>query len=195
MLKRTTLPLLLAAIFALGGVAGWMFFSKKSEPQQSAQIMLERVKKVCKLVTVEGQYSEVFSHNDYEGYFTFFWDKKMILRVNATVSAGYDLEKVKFEADSSRKVIRIGPLPPPDILSIDHTVDYYDISEGIFTAFTPSEYTQINQRVKELIREEARQKLIPTAREQARETFDIIRAMAGGMGWTVEIVGEQEALR
>jgi Protein of unknown function (DUF4230) len=195
MLKRISLPLVLAAVFALGGFAGWQFFSKKSVPQQSAQIMLERVKKVCKLVTVEGQYSEVFSHSEYEGFFTYFWDKKMLLRVNATVSAGFDLEKVKFEADSSAKVIRIGPLPAPDILSIDHTVDYYDISEGLFTNFTPSEYTQINQKVKEVIREEARQKLLPSAQAQARETFDIVRAMVAGMGWTVEIVGEEGTLR
>ena len=177
-------------IFLLGGWAGWYFFSPKNKTVEESQIMLERVRSVMKLVTVEGDYSEVFSQNDYQGYFTFFWDKKILVRVNATVMAGYDLEKVKVESDIANKTIRIGPMPKATILSIDDKVDYYDISEGVFTSFSPQDYTRINARVEELIREKAQTSLLPNAEEQGKKTLELLKGMIESAGWKVEIVGE-----
>jgi hypothetical protein len=188
MFQRITLILSILFVFALGGLAGWYFFAPKPTSTESAQVMLERVRTVMKLVTVEGNYTELYSHNDYSGFFTFFWDKKMLLRVTATVSAGYDLEKVKIEMDAAQKIVRIGPLPPPSILSVDHKIDYYDISEGVFTSFTPQDYTQISERAKELIRQKAEQNLLPIAQQQAHKTFDLMRAMLEGAGWKLELI-------
>ena len=81
---------------------------------------------------MEGTFSEIYNYSEYQGYFTFFWDKKILVRVRATVSAGYDLERLQMEADPIIKTIHISGLPKPEILSIDHTLDYYDISEGAF---------------------------------------------------------------
>lgn len=176
-------------IFLLGGWAGWYFFSPKHTTVEESQVMLERVRAVMKLVTVEGDYSEVFSQNDYQGYFTFFWDKKILVRVNATVMAGYDLQKVKIESDIATKTIKIGPMPKATILSIDEKVDYYDISEGVFTSFSPEDYTRINARVKEIIREKAQTSLLPNAEEQGKKTLEMMKGMIESAGWKVEIVG------
>jgi hypothetical protein len=176
-------------IFLLGGWAGWYFFSPKHTTVEESQVMLERVRAVMKLVTVEGDYSEVFSQNDYQGYFTFFWDKKILVRVNATVMAGYDLQKVKIESDIATKTIKIGPMPKATILSIDEKVDYYDISEGVFTSFSPEDYTRINARVKEIIREKAQTSLLPNAEEQGKKTLEMLKGMIESAGWKVEIVG------
>lgn len=187
MLNRFSLFASILFVFALGGAVGWYFFSPKPTTVEESQVMLERIRAVMKLVTVEGQYSEIYSHNDYQGAFSFFWDKKMLIRVSATVAAGYDLEKVKMEADVTRKVLKIGALPQPTILSIDHKIDYYDISEGVFTSFTPQDYTRINERAKEIIREKAQVQLLPSAQEQAQKTFDMIRAMLESAGWKLEV--------
>jgi hypothetical protein len=176
-------------IFLLGGWAGWYFFSPKHTTVEESQVMLERVRAVMKLVTVEGDYSEVFSQNDYQGYFTFFWDKKILVRVNATVMAGYDLQKVKIESDIATKTIKIGPMPKATILSIDEKVDYYDISEGVFTSFSPEDYTRINARVKEIIREKAQTSLLPNAEEQGKKTLEMLKGMIESAGWKVEMVG------
>jgi Protein of unknown function (DUF4230) len=178
----------LLIVFALGGLASWYFLKPKQQPIEESTVLLERIRSVCKLVTVEGEFSEVYSHTDYSGYFTFFWDKRMLLRVQATVAAGYDFEQAKFDADPTNKTIRISQLPEASILSIDHKVDYYDISEGVFTAFTPEDYTRINQRAKDLIREQANQsKLMPAAREQAQKVIEMVRVMVESAGWTLII--------
>jgi hypothetical protein len=180
----------LLLVFALGGWAAWYFLTPKPEPVEQSAVLLEKIQAVCKLVTVEGQFSEVYSYNDYSGYFTFFWDKRMLLRVQAKVSAGYDFEKAKFEADPTNRVIRVSHLPQPEILSIDHTVDYYDISEGVFTSFTPQDYTRVNQRAKDLIREQAQKStLLPAAGEQAGKILDIVRTMVESAGWQLEVDG------
>jgi hypothetical protein len=182
--------LILTIVFALGGLASWYYFKPTSKPIEESTVLLERIRSVCKLVTVEGDFSEVFSHSEYQGYFTFFWDKRMLLRVQATVAAGYDFEKAKFEADPVTKTIRISQLPEASILSIDHKVDYYDISEGVFTAFAPEDYTRINDRAKELIREQAnKSNLLPSARAQAGKVFELVRFMVESSGWKLVVDG------
>jgi hypothetical protein len=79
-------------------------------------------------------------------------------------------------------------------LSIDHTLDYYDISEGIFSSFSPEDYTRINERAKDLIRQQAlKSNLMMEARTQATEMLDLLRFMVEGAGWRLEI--GQEAVR
>lgn len=188
MIRQTAVILLAVLLFLLGGLASWYVFAPKSITQEESQIMMERIRSVMKLATVEGNYTEVYTHSDYSGFFTYFWDKKMIMRVTATVSAGYDLERVKMEVDGKARVLRIGPLPSPTILSIDHKIDYYDISEGVFTSFSPTDYNQINEKAKDLIRQKAQSQLLPAAREQAAKTFELLRAMLEGAGWKLELV-------
>ena len=123
------------------------------------------------------------------------WDKKVLVRVRATVSAGYDLERLHLEADPATKTIHMSALPEPEILSIDHTLDYYDISEGLFSSFTPDDYNRINKRAKELIREQAlNSNLMPAAREQAGKMLELIRFMVESAGWTLVIEGESPGI-
>ena len=151
-------------------------------------MLLEKIQAVTKLITVEGQFSEVYNYSEYQGYFSMFWDKKVLVRVRATVSAGYDLNHLNLEADPQTKVMRMSALPEPQILSIDHTLDYYDISEGLFASFTPEDYNRINQRAKDLIRDQAlKSSLMPAARDQAAKMLDLIRFMVESAGWRLDI--------
>jgi hypothetical protein len=93
------------------------------------------------------------------------------------------------EADPVARTIRMTALPEPEILSIDHSLDYYDISEGLFASFSPEDYTRINQRAKELIRDQAlKSNLMPAAREQAGKMLELIEFMVQSAGWKLEIV-------
>lgn len=185
-------PSLLALIVAcvIGGIITYQYFVPKQNRVESASVLLEKIQAVAKLTTVEGQFSEVYNYSEYQGYFSFFWDKKVLVRVRATVAAGYDLEQLHFEADPVTKTIRMSALPEPQILSIDHTLDYYDISEGIFESFSPEDYNRINQRAKDMIRGHAeKSNLLPAAREQAAKMIDLIRFMVEGAGWKLEVGG------
>ena len=149
MSKRLLLAGVLSLSFLLGGWLTYRYFAPKSAPVESASILLEKIRSVVKLTTVEGEFSEIYNYNEYSGYFSWFWDKKALVRVHATVAVGYDLGHLRIEADSSARVVRIGPLPEPQILSIDHTLDYYDVSTGVFTNFSPQDYTRMNQKAKD----------------------------------------------
>ncbi len=182
--------LLLVAAFLVGGWLSYQYFVSKSKPVEDSTVLLEKIQAVTKLITVEGQFSEIYNYSEYQGYFSLFWDKKVLVRVRATVSAGYDLNLLQMEADPATKTIRMSALPKPEILSIDHTLDYYDISEGLFASFTPEDYTRINQRAKDLIRDQAlKSNLMPAAEEQAGKMLDLIRFMVESAGWRLEITG------
>jgi Protein of unknown function (DUF4230) len=183
----------LTLAFIIGGWLTYQFFVPKQKATESSTVLLEKIRAVCKLVTVEGQFSEIYNYDEYEGYFSMFWDKKILVRARATVAAGYDLEKMTVEADQKTKTIYLKNIPPPQILSIDHSLDYYDISNGLFTSFSEADYNRINQRAKDLIRDQAeKSRLLDAAQEQAVKVFDLIRFMAESNGWTVAIEGQPD---
>jgi hypothetical protein len=96
-------------------------------------------------------------------------------------------------ADPVTKTIRISGLPKPEILSIDHTLDYYDISEGLFASFSPEDYTRVNQRAKDLIRDNAQKStLLKEADIQGAKMLDLMRFMIEGAGWKLQIGGGGE---
>ena len=192
MSKRLLLAAALTGMFLLGGWLVYRFMVPKNHPVESATVLLEKIRAVVKLTTVEGEFSEIYNYSEYSGYFSWFWDKKALVRVHAVVAAGYDLGNLRIEADSARRILRIGPVPEPQILSIDHSLDYYDVSTGLFTSFSPEDYNRMNQKAKDLIREQAlKSNLLPAAREQAGKIFELIRFMAESTGWQVEMVGDK----
>jgi hypothetical protein len=188
MSKSIFQTIFLIVAFVVGAWLSYQYFAPKNRSVESASVLLEKIQAVAKLVTVEGQFSEIYNYSEYQGYFTFFWDKKILVRVRATVSAGYDLNNLHMEADPVNKVIHMSAMGAPQILSIDHTLDYYDISQGLFSTFTPEDYTRINQRAKDMIRDQAmKSNLLPAAQEQATKIMDLIRFMVENAGWKLEI--------
>ncbi|MCS7036586.1 MAG: DUF4230 domain-containing protein [Saprospiraceae bacterium] len=187
--------LFLALAFLGGGWATYRFFVPKptERPKGEASVLLEKVREVLKLTTVEGEFSEVYGYNEYSGAFSWLWDKKALLRVQATVAAGYDLSNVQMQADSAARVLRIGPLPKPQILSVDHTVDYYDVSTGLFQSFSPQDLTWINQQAKKNILEKAKESdLLQRAEVQMDKMFDLIRFVAEAAGWQVVVLRQPD---
>ena len=62
---------------------------------EQSQVLMEKIKTVAKLVTVEGYFSEVYDYQDYWNYDVSMFRKKALIRVKAKVSVGYDLSKMK----------------------------------------------------------------------------------------------------
>lgn len=157
--------------------------------EESAQILLERIKTVTKLVTVEGHFSEVYTHKDYYNWDFSPFRKKALLRVKAKVSVGYNLESLQLDADSENKVVFISNIPDPEILSIDHEVDYYDLQEGTFNSFSERELTELNKKAKEFIEAKAQSDeigLLPAAEEQMNKMLQSIELIAETAGYKIE---------
>lgn len=149
---------------------------------------MERVQKVAKLISVEGYFSEIYTHEDYKGWFDSSWftKKKALVRVKAKVSIGFDMEGMKFNIDDNAKTIKVSNLPDPEILSIDHELDYYDLQEGLFNTFSERDLTDINVRAKYFIQQKAMESdLFLTATEQEIEFYEIVEDFAKAIGYTV----------
>jgi hypothetical protein len=174
--------------FILGVALTYYLFKPNKLPSENSTVLLEKIQAVSKLITVEGQFSEIYDYNEYQGYFTFLWNKKILVRVKATVSVGYDLQELNIQIDSSNHIITMSNLGTPEILSIDHNLDYYDISNGLFTSFTSQDYNRINQKAKELIREQAlKSELFNAAKIQGNAVIQLIKLVTESSGWTFEI--------
>ena len=72
-------------------------------------------------------------------------------------------------------------------MSIDHDLDYYDISEGTFNTFEEADYNKMNANAKEKVRKEALgSDLFLSAEAESAELMEIIRFMVEGAGWNLE---------
>ncbi|MFT5763190.1 MAG: hypothetical protein ACI8X3_000609 [Saprospiraceae bacterium] len=157
--------------------------------EEKSQILMEKIKTVAKLVTVEGYFSEVYSYEDYWGYDISLFQKKALIRVKAKVSVGYDLTKMSIEARPFENTLVISNLPDPEIMSIDHDLDYYDLSEGTFNSFSKDDYNKMNSSSKEKIREQVRKSdIFLAAEKQSNDMLDLIRFMVEGAGWKLAFV-------
>lgn len=197
MIKRLLIGIGFALVFFLGlWVSRYFYQWNELQTQETSEVLLERMQAVAKLVTVEGYFSEVYDYKDYYGYNLSPFRKKALIRVKAKVSVGYDLSQVKFESRPEERKIILSNLPEPAILSIDHDVDYYDISEGVFNSFSAQDYTQLNQRAKNYIEERAKESdLLESARKQGAQMLDMMRFMVEQSGWQLEYRGRTDLLK
>lgn len=161
-----------------------MFSPPKGKEEVSSVIIMERVEKVLKLVTVEGNFSEIYDYKHH--IFADIWPlrKKALVRVKARVMVGYDFEKTKFEVDEqSRTITLIGELKP-EILSIEHDLDYYNFENGLFNMITNRDITEMGKRAKEFIEEKAMESdLFEQAEQQKNDVLDLLRLSLEASGW------------
>ncbi len=187
-IKSILIPAALLLVFFLGVLLTRQFYLRpgKQQVEESAEVLLEKIKTVAKLVTVEGYFSEIYDYKDYYYYDLPFFRKKALLRVKAKVSVGYDLGQMRIDAYPERRLIVISNIPDPTIISIDHDLDYYDISEGTFNAFNEEDYDRINRNAKQFIEAKALESdLIERAEEQGNRILEVIEFMATNAGWRV----------
>ena len=191
MINRLLLPLVLLLLFVLGFLAARFFYVERPREsvEENAEVLLERIRKVAKLVTVEGYFTEVYDYKDYWGYDLPFLRKKALLRVKAKVSVGYDLERMRIDLRPGQRTILISNIPEPEILSIDHDIDYYDLSEGTFNSFSEADYNRLNARAKQYIEARALESdLMEQAAEQGNQLLEVIEFMAKSAGYRVQYV-------
>lgn len=196
----------LIVVFILGiMITRWFYRAEQEEIRESqSTILLDKVRDVMKLVTVEANFNELYNETRTRPVTlylplpsTFKFDKKAILEVRGKVLVGYDLEEVQITADSSDRVLYLSNLPQPEILSIDHQVAFRNLEESWFNSFTAEDYTSLSANAKEVLRKKViESQLLDRAREQGNRMIDVIRFMAESAGWTVHLeAGINEDLR
>jgi len=173
--------------------SGGYFFSEylqhrnDEKTKVSNDVVLNQIKEVAKLVTVEGYFTEMYSYKNYYNLDWSIFTKKALVRVKAKVSMGIDMNKLQLRFDNEKKILYIGPLPAPELISLDHDIDYYDITEGTFNSFSTEDFNKINNEAKEYIRNVALKSELPQrALTQSQKSVETIKIIAQSAGWKIE---------
>ncbi len=193
MFKRLFWIIGLLLCFGAGVLVTQYFYSFRIEEkvEQNADVLLEQVKTVAKLVTVEGYFSEIYNYKDYWGYDWGIFRKKALMRVKAKVSVGYDLSTMEIKADEATRTIILSNLPEPELISIEHDIDYYDLQQGTFNSFKEEDYNKLNANAKRYIEQRAKDgELFEEAKKQGNEMLDLIQFITESTGWSVKLNGK-----
>ncbi|HYQ58499.1 MAG TPA: DUF4230 domain-containing protein [Draconibacterium sp.] len=184
-----TLILLGLIIGLAGGIIGTVYFYRNRHEKQlrdQSVVLLEKIKQVCKLITVEGEFSEIFTHRDEKSLFfkLFQTEKKALLIVKAKVMIGFDLTNIHIEINTPDRSVKLSRFPEPEILSIDTDLEYYDVQKGIINKFSETDLTNLNKNSKEFIREKVQKShLVQIAKNQAKDNISLIRQLIESGGW------------
>lgn len=186
---EVTLGLILGAILMYWFFS--LFWKKKNKEitEHQSTVLLEKIKSVCKLISVEGDFAEIYKYeNTKEQFFSLVSSKKKALIViNAKAQIGYDLQKILMHADNEKKQIILTNFPEPEVLSIEPELEFYDIQNGLFNAFTPNDLTSLNQEAIKHIRDKIPQSgLMETTRREALEAVLLIEKLVETIGWTLD---------
>jgi len=204
MIKRTLWPLAIVAAFALGiGITAWLLRKKTTETTASnATVLLEQVKQVRKLVTVEGNFSELYDETNKRNFTVYLpmpsiwsFSKQAILKVTGKVLVGYDLKAVEIRIDSTNQQLILSNLPEAEIISIDHELEYKNLEESFFNSFSPEDYTRISKNAKAALAQKARESgLLEEAEKQGNQMIDIMRILVEAAGWQL-LIEQQPGIR
>lgn len=180
---------------ALGAIGMYWLFSffrkkrRKELTEHQSTVLLDKIKSVCRLISVEGEFAEIYRYQNSKEGFLSLWSgkKKALIVINAKAHIGYDLKKVRMHADTDKKKIILINFPQPEILSIEPDLQFYDIKNGLFNAFSPEDLTTLNQEAKKHIREKIPQSgLMESARKEALEAVLLMETIVGTIGWKLD---------
>ena len=141
------------------------------------------------MVSVEGDFAEIFHYeNSKDSFMNLLTSKKKALIViKAKAHIGYDLGKLDLRADTERKKVILENFPQPEVLSIEPDIQFYDIRNGIFNSFSPTDLTKVNQEAKKLIREKIPESgLMETARKEALQAVLLVEKIVETIGWKLD---------
>ncbi len=185
---------LLAGIL-LGAIAsywGLSFFNRKKgvhQIEKQSIVLIEKIKSVCKLISVEGDFAEIYHFEDTKNHFLnlITSKKKAILLINAKAHIGFDLSQIKLDANSNTREIVLTHFPEPKILSVETDVKYYDKKDALFNKFEASDLTELQLEAKSFIVAKIPESgLFNSAKKEALDTILMIEQMLETQNWKLD---------
>ncbi len=177
---------------AIGMYWLFSFFRKKQSKEitsHQSTVLLEKIRSVCKLISVEGDFAEIYKYENTKERFLSLVSskKKALIVIKAKAQIGYDLKKILMHADDGKKKIILTNFPEPEVLSISPEMEFYDVKNGLFNTFTPDDLTTLNQEAKNHILEKIPESgLMDTARKEALQTVLLIEKIVETIGWKLD---------
>ncbi|SFZ89417.1 Protein of unknown function [Flaviramulus basaltis] len=183
------LGIIIGVLVTLGIVTYVKSFKKKSLVNAQSVLLLDKIKKVCKFITVEGDFAEIYHYEDVKERFLKLISskKKALVIINAKAHVGYDLSKIILKADNNNKKILLEHFPQPEVLSIETNLNYYDKKDGYFNKFEAADLTGLHNEAKLHIQDKIPESgLIQIAQKEALETILLIETIVETIGWKLD---------
>jgi predicted SPOUT superfamily RNA methylase MTH1 len=187
------MEVLLGLLIGILITAGVLMYVKYQESKRLASsqsvILLDKIKSVCKFITVEGDFAEIYHYEDVKQKFLKLISskKKALVVVNAKAYVGFDLAKVKMEAEEASKTIVLHDFPKAEILSIETNLNYYDKKDGYFNKFEATDLTDLHNEAKTHIKAKIPESgLFQAAQNEALEAILLIENIVQTIGWTLD---------
>ncbi len=180
---------------AAGAIVAYFIFArfsnhrKKLKADEQSVILMDKIKSVCKFITVEGDFSEIYHYENLKEKYVslIFGKKKAIVLITAKAHIGFDLSKIRMDSDNEAKKIILTNFPQPELLTVETDFKYYDKREGWANPFTTSDLTDINRDAKKHIVDKIPQSgLLEKARKEALSTILLIEKIVETIGWKLD---------
>ncbi|MGS2725380.1 DUF4230 domain-containing protein [Psychroserpens sp. BH13MA-6] len=186
---ETFLIIILSILVTLGVVTLIKQFRKKQQTHSQSVILLDKIKKVCKFITVEGDFAEIYHYEDVKERFLKLISsrKKALVVINAKAHVGFDLSKIKMTSDVKSKTVTLFHFPQPEVLSIETDLNYYDKKDGMFNKFEASDLTELHNEAKlHIMNKVPESGLYEIAKREALESVLLIESIVETIGWKLD---------
>jgi len=183
--------------FILGIIIGILFLGTivllfknrfiKHRTEEQSVVLLEKIRYVSKMITIEGDFSEIMHFEDVKDVFLRLVTskKKAIVLANAKVLIGFDMKKIRLQANTNSKKLVLEYFPDPEVLSIQTDIKYYDVKGGFFNKFAAEDLSELNKKVKQNIEGKIPDsELLLSAK--ALETVEMIEQLVSTFGWELD---------
>jgi len=176
-------------LLSIGAIAYIKYLQSKKLANSQSVILLDKVKSVCKFITVEGDFAEIYHYQDVKQKFLklITSKKKALVVVNAKAYIGFDLSKIEMKANSNTKTLVLQNFPEAEVLSIETTLDYYDKKDGYFNKFEANDLTDLQNEAKIHIKDKIPESgLYQAAQKEALEAILLIENIVQTIGWKLD---------
>ncbi|WP_460217719.1 DUF4230 domain-containing protein [Psychroserpens sp. MEBiC05023] len=186
---ETFFIIILSILVTLGIVTLIKQFRLKKQTNSQSVILLDKIKKVCKFITVEGDFAEIYHYEDVKERFLklITSKKKALVVINAKAHVGFDLSKIQMDSDLKTKTVKLFHFPQPEVLSIETNLNYYDKSDGMFNKFEASDLTELHNEAKlHIMNKVPESGLYEIAKREALDSVLLIESIVETIGWKLD---------
>ncbi|WP_298892886.1 DUF4230 domain-containing protein [uncultured Psychroserpens sp.] len=186
---ETFFIIILSILVTLGIVTIIKQFRLRQQTNSQSVILLDKIKKVCKFITVEGDFAEIYHYEDVKERFLKLISskKKALVVINAKAHVGFDLSKIRMDSDLKTKTVKLFHFPQPEVLSIETDLNYYDKSDGMFNKFEASDLTELHNEAKlHIMNKVPESGLYEIAKKEALESVLLIESIVETIGWKLD---------
>ena len=181
--------IILSILVTLGVVTVVKQFRSKKRTNSQSIILLDKIKRVCKFVTVEGDFAEIYHYEDVKERFLkiITSKKKALVIINAKAHVGFDLSKIQMDSNVKTKTVTLFHFPQPEVLSIETDLNYYDKTDGMFNKFEASDLTELHNEAKlHIMNKVPESGLYEIAKKEALDSVLLIESIVETIGWKLD---------